>query len=239
MTSPIIEWAISDRAVPYPDAMSTMTSRAAAIAAGEANEMIWLLEHPPLYTAGTSAKPQDLLEPNLLPVFDAGRGGQYTYHGPGQRIAYVMLNLKKRGGDIRALVHSLECWVVEALQTFNVHGETRADRVGIWVNRAVSGGAHREDKIAALGLRVSRGVTTHGISLNVEPDLRHYRGIVACGIHEHGVTSLADLGLPVTMPDADIALRHSFEKLFGSVAIVPAPQIDSNGSDSSLARTRS
>jgi lipoyl(octanoyl) transferase len=239
MTRPIIEWAISSSAVPYPDAIATMTSRAAAVATGKANEMIWLLEHPALYTAGTSAKPQDLLEPNLLPVFDAGRGGQYTYHGPGQRIAYVMLNLKKRGGDVRALVHSLEYWVVEALQAFNVHGETRADRVGIWVSRAISGGARREDKIAALGLRVSRGVTTHGISLNVEPDLRHYRGIVACGIQEHGVTSLADLGLPVTMPDADIALRRAFEKLFGPVTMVAAPQFGVSRSNQSFSRTGS
>ncbi len=230
MTRPIIEWAISDQPVPYTEALATMAQRANAIANGLANERIWLLEHPALYTAGTSAKPSDLIDPDLLPVFQSGRGGQYTYHGPGQRIAYVMLNLKRRGGDVRALVCNLERWVVEALTAFNIRGETRQGRVGIWVRRPSRGSARvsqdREDKIAAIGLRVSRGVTTHGISLNVEPDLRNYNGIVACGIHDHGVTSLADLGIPAAMPDADIALRRAFEKIFGPVTIVAAPQLE-------------
>lgn len=221
----VIEWAISDGLVPYADAMAIMNTRAKEISEGQSRELIWLLEHPPLYTAGTSAKPIDLVEPNLLPVFDAGRGGQYTYHGPGQRIAYVMLNLKRRGGDLRALVSSLEQWVVAALTTFNVKGETRAGRIGIWVRRPGQDD-NRDFKIAAIGLRVARGVTTHGISLNVEPDLDNYRGIVACGIHEHGVTSLADLGLPVTMADADIALRSAFERTYGAVHLVAAPTRD-------------
>ena len=219
---PVIEWALSDARVPYTDAMAIMAQRANDIANGNARELIWLLEHPPLYTAGTSAKRADLIEPDLLPVFDAGRGGQYTYHGPGQRIAYVMLNIKQRGGDVRALVSSLEQWVIAALDRFNVKGETRQGRVGIWV-RHPGQSEDREFKIAAIGLRVARGVTTHGISLNVEPNLDHYRGIVACGIAEHGVTSLADLGLPVTMADADVALRLGFERTFGPVVMVPAP----------------
>lgn len=219
---PIIEWAVSDARVPYADAMAIMAARAKDIADGRARELIWLLEHPPLYTAGTSAKISDLIEPDLLPVFQVGRGGQYTYHGPGQRIAYVMLNIKQRGGDVRALVANLERWVIAALDKFNVIGEARAGRVGIWVRRPGQQSG-REFKIAAIGLRVVRGVTTHGISLNVEPNLDHYRGIVACGIHEHGVTSLADLGLPVVMADADVALRSAFERTFGPVLMVAAP----------------
>ena len=219
---PVIEWAVSDARVAYDDAMALMAQRAKDIADGHARELIWLLEHPPLYTAGTSAKLSDLVDPDLLPVFEAGRGGQYTYHGPGQRIAYVMLNIKQRGGDVRALVSSLERWVVAALDRFNVKGETRDGRVGIWVRRPGQS-SDREYKIAAIGLRVARGVTTHGISLNVEPNLDHYRGIVACGIAEHGVTSLADLGLPVTMADADVALRSAFERTFGPVRMVSAP----------------
>lgn len=219
---PVIEWAVSDARVAYNDATAFMTARAKDIADGKARELIWLLEHPPLYTAGTSAKRSDLVDPDFLPVFDAGRGGQYTYHGPGQRIAYVMLNIKQRGGDVRALVSSLEHWVMAALDRFNVKGETRDGRVGIWVRRPGQS-SEREFKIAAIGLRVTRGVTTHGISLNIEPNLDHYRGIVACGIHDHGVTSLADLGLPVTMADADIALRAAFEKTFGPVRMVTAP----------------
>lgn len=222
MTRSTIEWAISDRPVAYAAAMIAMDQRAKAIADGSANELIWLLEHPPLYTAGTSAKRSDLIDPDLLPVHIAGRGGQFTYHGPGQRIAYVMLNLKARGGDVRALVSDLEQWVVAALATFNVKGQTRSGRVGIWVELP-DGHEARDFKIAAIGLRVSRGVTTHGISLNVEPNLAHYRGIVACGIHDHGVTSLADLGLPVTMADADIALRSAFERTFGRVRSAAAP----------------
>lgn len=222
MTRSTIEWAISDKPVAYTAAMIAMDQRAKAIADGSANELIWLLEHPPLYTAGTSAKRADLIDPDLLPVHIAGRGGQYTYHGPGQRIAYVMLNLKARGGDVRGLVATLERWVVAALAIFNVKGQTRSGRVGIWVELPNRRDA-REFKIAAIGLRVSRGVTTHGISLNVEPNLAHYRGIVACGIHDHGVTSLADLGLPVTMADADVALRSAFERTFGPVQLATAP----------------
>jgi lipoyl(octanoyl) transferase len=219
-----VDWAISDCPVSYLDAVSIMQSRATAIADGRAPELIWLLEHPPLYTAGTSAKPEDLLEPNLLPVFATGRGGQYTYHGPGQRIAYVMLNLKHRGGDVRQLVSDLERWVMGALAAFNVKGEARSGRVGIWVRRTRKG-ADAEDKIAAIGLRVSRGVTTHGISLNVDPDLSHYRGIVPCGLEGFGVTSLTDLGLPIRMADADVALRRAFEDVFGPVHIASPPDV--------------
>jgi lipoyl(octanoyl) transferase len=225
MTSSFVEWAISERPVAYPDALGVMQQRAGAIAEGRARELIWLLEHPPLYTAGTSAKPSDLIDPDLLPVFASGRGGQYTYHGPGQRIAYVMLNLKQRGGDVRGLVSALERWIALALEAFNVQGETRPGRVGIWVRRPEKGES-AEDKIAALGLRVTRGVTTHGISLNVDLDLSHYRGIVACGIAEHGVTSLTDLGLPVTMADADVALRRAFEQVFGPVERTDTPVLD-------------
>ena len=217
-----IDWAVSDLPVAYPDALKVMNERATAIREGRANELIWLLEHPALYTAGTSAKPEDLLDPDLLPVFQSGRGGQFTYHGPGQRIAYVMLDLKRRGGDVRALVSSLERWVTVALAAFNVKGETRPGRVGIWVRRPGADDG-REDKIAAIGLRVSGGVTTHGISVNVEPDLAHYRGIVPCGLRGHGVTSLAGLGLPVTLADADVALRQSFVKIFGPVRYVAPP----------------
>jgi lipoyl(octanoyl) transferase len=218
----IIEWAVSDHPIGYSDALRIMQTRANCIADGRAPELIWLLEHPPLYTAGTSANPEDLLDPAFLPVFETGRGGQYTYHGPGQRIAYVMLNLKQRGGDVRALIADLERWVIGALASFNVKGEIRPGRVGIWVKRPGKG-AGAEDKIAAIGLRVTRGVTTHGISLNVEPDLSHYRGIVPCGIRGHGVTSLLDLGLPVTIADADVALRTSFEDAFGPLRLVAEP----------------
>ena len=220
----LIEWAISDGLIGYEAALAMMSARAIAIRDNGAAELIWLLEHPPLYSAGTSAKPEDLLTPEFLQVFQTGRGGQYTYHGPGQRVAYVMLDLKARGGDVRALVASLERWVAGALAHFNVRGETRAGRVGIWVRRPEKG-PHVEDKIAAIGLRVTRGVTTHGISLNVDADLSHYSGIVPCGIQGHGVTSLTDLGLPVTMADADVALRRSFESEFGSVVIVAPPVI--------------
>jgi lipoyl(octanoyl) transferase len=217
-----IEWAISDRPIGYLLAQDTMNARAAAIAEGRANEMVWLLEHPPLYTSGTSAQPQDLIVPNMLPVFETGRGGQYTYHGPGQRVAYLMLNLRQRGGDVRALISDLERWIVITLAAFNVKGEKRPGRVGTWVRRPEKG-VNAEDKIAAIGLRVVRGVTTHGISLNVDPDLSHYRGIIPCGIRGHGVTSLADLGLPVSMTDADVALRQSFEAVFGPVDAVDEP----------------
>jgi lipoyl(octanoyl) transferase len=209
-----VEWVVSDRPVAYPDALATMETRVAAIAANEARECVWLLEHPPLYTAGTSARPADLLDPERFPVFPAGRGGEYTYHGPGQRVAYVMLDLGRRRHDLRAFVAALEAWLIDTLGRFNVRGERREDRVGVWVRRPEKGEAV-EDKIAALGIRVRRSVTFHGVSLNVDPDLSHFDGIVPCGVQEHGVTSLVDLGLPITMPDVDIALRASFEPLFG------------------------
>jgi lipoyl(octanoyl) transferase len=209
------EWKVSDGPVPYPEAVAAMEARAAAIAEGMAGEQVWLLEHPPIYTAGTSANDADLLEARF-PVFRTGRGGQYTYHGPGQRIGYVMLDLKRRsmkgsGPDVRAFVFDLEQWLIETLASFNVKGERREGRVGIWVAR--DGG--REDKIAALGVRIRRWVSFHGVALNVEPDLSHFSGIVPCGISRHGVTSLAELGLPVTMADVDVALQQAFRKIFG------------------------
>lgn len=217
-----IGWAISDQPVPYAQALEAMNARADAIRRKEAPQLVWLLEHPSLYTAGTSARREDLLDPDRFPVFETGRGGQFTYHGPGQRVAYVMLDMKARGGDVRGLVADLERWVIEALSAFNIKGERREGRVGIWVRRPDKG-ENREDKIAAIGLRVSRWVTTHGISFNVEPELSHYTGIVPCGIQAHGVTSLADLGLPVSMADADVALRVAFEKVFGPVVSAEPP----------------
>ena len=210
------EWRISDAPVPYAQAVADMEARVAAIAAGTAGEQVWLLEHPPLYTAGTSAKPADLLAADRFPVFESGRGGQLTYHGPGQRIAYVMLDLRTRGQDVRAFVTLLERWVIATLDRFNVVGEVREGRVGVWVKRPDKGPGH-EDKIAAIGIRLRRWVSFHGISLNVEPELEHFSGIVPCGIADprYGVTSLADLGLPVTMPEVDMALRSAFEEVFG------------------------
>ena len=207
-----IAWRISDARVPYPAAVAEMEVRAAAIADGHAGELVWLLEHPPLYSAGTSAKEQDLLAPSRFPVFATGRGGQFTYHGPGQRVGYVMIDLRRRGNDVRRFVRDLEEWLIKTLAAFNVTGERREGRVGIWVAR--KGG--REDKIAALGIRVRRGVTFHGVSLNVEPDLEHFSGIVPCGIQGHGVTSLADLGITAAMTDVDLALREAFEDVFGA-----------------------
>ena len=221
--SPPVEWIIAGGLVEYPRALGAMEARVAAIAAGTGGECVWLLEHPPLYTAGTSARPEDLIEPERFPVFQAGRGGQFTYHGPGQRVAYVMLDLNRRRPDLRAFVASLEEWLIGALARFNVRGERREDRVGVWVRRPERGEGV-EDKIAALGIRVRRSVTFHGVSLNVEPDLAHFGGIVPCGLRLHGVTSLVDLGLPVTMADADIALRTSFEEVFGP-AVPAAPGI--------------
>ena len=208
------EWRIDDVPVEYPDAVATMEERVAAIHRGEAGELIWLLEHPPLYTAGTSAKTVDLLAPNRFPVYRSGRGGQYTYHGPGQRVVYLMMDLRHRGADIRCFVHDLEEWVIRTLAQFSVTGERRAGRVGIWVDR----GGGREDKIAAIGMRVRRWISYHGLSINVEPDLSHYAGIVPCGIDEEqrGVTSLVDLGYPVTMPDLDAALMATFGEIFGA-----------------------
>ncbi len=212
--SPPVEWAISEGLVPYEAAVAAMEARAAAIAAGEARERVWLLEHPPLYTAGTSARDEDLVEPDRFPVHRTGRGGQYTYHGPGQRVAYVMLDLQRREPDLRRYVAALEAWIIGALDAFNVRGERREDRVGGWVRRPTKGeGA--EDKIAAIGIRVRRWATFHGISLNVEPDLSHFTGIVPCGVTRHGVTSLVDLGIPVTMPEVDSVLRGAFERVFG------------------------
>jgi len=207
-----VEWRVSDKPVVYPEAVRFMEERVAAIAAGDASELVWLLEHPPLYTAGTSAQEADLLRPDRFPVFQSGRGGQYTYHGPGQRVAYVMLDLNRRGRDLRRYVRQLEQWIIETLAQFNVTGERREGRVGIWVPR----GPAREDKIAAIGVRVRHWVTFHGISINVNPDLEHFSGIVPCGIAEHGVTSLEDLGLPVTMADLDVALKQTFPRLFDS-----------------------
>ncbi|WP_109312033.1 lipoyl(octanoyl) transferase LipB [Ruegeria sp. AU67] len=213
-----MEWKITDGLTDYKDAVAFMEARVAAIAAGEADECVWLLEHPPLYTAGTSARIEDLTDPDRFPVFEAKRGGEYTYHGPGQRVAYVMLDLNKRGKDVRRFVKQLEEWVIAALAEFNVHGEIRDGRVGVWVRRndkpLTPSGQPAEDKVAAIGLRLRKWVSFHGISINVEPDLEHFSGIVPCGITEHGVTSLVDLGLPVTLVDVDTALRKTFSEVF-------------------------
>ncbi|MBA5777954.1 lipoyl(octanoyl) transferase LipB [Stappia sp. F7233] len=211
---PPVEWVISDEPVGYEEAVAEMEARVAAIAEGKTAERVWLLEHPPLYTAGTSAETQDLLAPDRFPVFRSGRGGQYTYHGPGQRVAYVMLDLKRRQPDIRAFIAALEDWIIGSLWNFHVRGERREDRVGVWVRRPDKG-RDIEDKIAAIGIRVRRWVSFHGISLNVEPELEHFSGIVPCGIDQHGVTSLVDLGLPVTMAEVDSILRAEFEQRFG------------------------
>jgi len=203
------DWRIDDGAVPYPEALAAMEARAEAIRAGTAPELVWLLEHPPLYTAGTSAQAGDLLAPDRFPVYRAGRGGQYTYHGPGQRVGYVMIDLKRRNPDVRAYVHSLEEWLIRTLARFQVKGERREGRVGIWVERD---GA--EKKIAAIGVRIRHWVTFHGVALNVDPDLSHFVGIVPCGLAQYGVTSLVDLGLPVTMADVDLALREAWDEVF-------------------------
>lgn len=216
-------WAVSSARVGYTEAVAAMEARVEAIAEGRAGELVWLLEHPPLYTAGVTAKPADLLQPDRFPVYDAGRGGQYTYHGPGQRVAYVMLDLRQRRRDIRAFVQSLEAWIIAALETFNVAGEIKPNRVGVWVERITPGAPTREDKIAAIGVRLRRWVSFHGISLNVEPDLDHFSGIVPCGISAHGVTSLVDLGRPVTMDEADEALKSAFQAVFGPVTAEDPP----------------
>jgi lipoyl(octanoyl) transferase len=212
-----VEWLTAPAPVDYADAVAFMEARAAAIAAGEAQELVWLIEHPPLYTAGVSAKAGDLIQPDRFPVHQTSRGGQFTYHGPGQRVAYVMLDLNARRRDVRGFVAALEAWVIGALAAFNVKGEIREGRVGVWVERKAPGVPTREDKIAAIGVKIRRWVSFHGVSLNVEPDLTHFTGIVPCGITEHGVTSLVDLGLPVTMDEADAALKASFEGVFGAV----------------------
>jgi lipoyl(octanoyl) transferase len=210
----MVEWIISDGLTDYAQALAFMETRVNAIIAGDADECVWLLEHPPLYSAGTSAKPADLIDPDRFPVYDARRGGEYTYHGPGQRVAYVMLDVGKRGRDVRQFVKDLEAWVIATLDTFNVKGEIRDGRVGVWVQRPdkplQSDGQLAEDKIAALGIRLRKWVSFHGLSINVEPDLSHFDGIVPCGIQDHGVTSLVDLGLPVSMEDVDVALQQTF-----------------------------
>lgn len=211
---PGLEWRIAAGLTPYPEALAQMAARVGAIRAGTAGELVWLVEHPPTYTAGTSAGPAGLLDPRF-PVFQAGRGGQWTYHGPGQRTGYVMLDLAARGRDIRAFVHALEEWVIRALNRFDVRGERREGRVGIWVADRAGGG---EAKIGAIGVRVTRWVSWHGIALNVAPDLSHFGGIIPCGIREHGVTSLHALGIPATLADADAALRGAWVEVFGALA---------------------
>jgi len=220
----VVGWAVSPGLTEYDAAVAAMEARAAAIAAGEAGELVWLLEHPPLYTAGVSAKDGDLLAPDRFPVFRTGRGGQFTYHGPGQRVAYIMLDLRTRGRDVTKFVHDLERWMIGALERFNVKGEVRDGRVGVWVERKGPGWA-REDKIAAIGVRLRKWVSFHGIAFNVEPELEHFSGITPCGISgpQFGVTSLVDLGLPVTMSDADAELRSAFHDVFGVTQDAPPP----------------
>ncbi len=213
----MVDWITLPGLAPYAETLAAMEAHVTRIAAGTAPEAIWLLEHPPLYTAGTSARVEDLTDPNRFPVFNAGRGGQYTYHGPGQRVAYVMLDLNQRGRDVRQFVCALENWVIATLAEFNVKGERRSGRVGVWVtrpDRPGPDGQPTEDKIAAIGVKLRRWISFHGISINVEPDLSHFGGIVPCGISDHGVTSLVDLGLPVTMDDLDAALRLTFPRYF-------------------------
>jgi len=231
-----VEWQVTDGLVSYERALAVMEARASAIADGTAPELVWLIEHPPLYTAGTSARPEQLISARF-PVHPAGRGGQFTYHGPGQRIAYVMLDLRRRGPDVRRFVATLEASIIRALATFNVAGERREDRVGVWVRRPEKD-ADREDKIAAIGIRVKRWVSLHGISLNVDCDLTHYAGIVPCGVNEtrFGVTSLVDLGIPATLPDADIALRREFEPLFGATSVRGADPAETSALGPALAQ---
>jgi lipoyl(octanoyl) transferase len=219
----VVGWAVSPGYVEYDAAVAAMEARAAQIADGQAGELVWLLEHPPIYTAGVSAKAADLLTPGRFPVFATGRGGQYTYHGPGQRVAYVMLDLRTRSKDVRGFVQALETWVIDALSAFNLKAGLREGRVGVWVDRPSPGFSPREDKIAALGVKIRRWVSFHGVSLNVEPDLEHFTGIVPCGITAHGVTSLVDMGLPVTMDEVDAALKTSFQRVFGPVGDAAPP----------------
>ncbi len=219
-------WCIADAPVAYDDAVRLMEQRVDAIAAGEAGELVWLVEHPPVYTAGTSAKDSDLVDKGRFPVFSTGRGGQYTYHGPGQRVAYVMLDLRRRGPDVRRFVTALEAWLIATLAQFNIVAGRREDRVGVWVQRPeklLAHGAMAEDKIAAIGIRVRRWVTFHGVSLNVDPDLDHFSGIIPCGVSQHGTTSLVDLGHVVTMAEVDMALRTQFEQVFGATEVVEGP----------------
>jgi lipoyl(octanoyl) transferase len=228
--SPPVEWSVASRRIDYEAAVKFMAARAVSIAQGEARELVWLVEHPPLFTAGTSAQPQELIEARF-PVYTAGRGGQFTYHGPGQRVGYLMLDLKRRAPDVRRFVATIEQWIIHTLAAFNVRGERRDDRIGVWVRRPEKGqGA--EDKIAAIGIRIQRWVTFHGFALNVAPDLSHFSGIVPCGISDrrYGITSLADLGAPVTMNDVDVTLRVEFEKLFGATAETQALASTENSS---------
>ncbi len=217
----MVEWLHGEGVTGYAEAVAFMEQRAAGIAAGTMDECVWLIEHPPLYTAGTSARLADLVDPDRFPVHVSQRGGQYTYHGPGQRVAYVMLDVGRRGRDVRRFVQDLEAWVIAALAEFNLTGHIRPGRVGVWIVRddkpLTATGARAEDKIAAIGIRLRKWVSFHGISINVEPDLEHFSGIVPCGITDHGVTSLVDLGLPVTMADVDVALRRSFGQVFGDI----------------------
>jgi lipoyl(octanoyl) transferase len=235
--APPVEWRVSDGLLGYDDALAQMESRAAAIARGEARELVWLLEHPPLYTAGTSARPDELIEARF-PVHTSGRGGQFTYHGPGQRVGYVMLDLKRRAPDVRRFVATVEQWIIGTLAAFNVRGERRDDRIGVWVRRPDKGEAY-EDKIAAIGIRIQRWVTLHGFALNIEPDLSHFSGIVPCGVADrrYGVTSLADLGVIVSMPEVDMALRKTFEPLFGATS--DAQAVGSTENNSPLRRNAS
>lgn len=222
----MVEWIVTDGLTDYRAAEAWMEARVAAISAGEADECIWLVEHPPLYTAGTSARAEDLTDPGRFAVYDTKRGGQYTYHGPGQRVAYVMLDVAARGRDVRCFVRQLEDWVIATLAQFNVTGEIRAGRVGVWVQRPEKlpqpDGTPAEDKIAAIGIRLRKWISFHGISINVEPELDHFSGIVPCGISDHGVTSLVDLGLPVSMADVDVALHAAFDQVFGPLPAVTA-----------------
>lgn len=220
---PPLEWRISKEFTAYPEAVDGMEQRVAAISAGDAGEQIWLVQHAPLYTAGTSADDKDLLDAHKFPVFQAGRGGEFTYHGPGQRVGYVMLDLNHRGRDVRRFVRDLEEWMIVTLSAFGVNGERRDGRVGIWVDRGRHGGVPgKEDKIAAIGVRLRRWVSFHGVSLNICPDLSHYDGIVPCGISQHGVTSLRDLGIDVTVEDVDAVLRDAFEQVFGRTTVKPS-----------------
>lgn len=221
-SEPPVRWLVSEGLTPYPEAIAFMEQEVERIAHGEADELVWLVEHPPLYTAGTSARTQDLLVPNRFPVFETGRGGEYTYHGPGQRVVYIMLDLKRRKRDVRAFVAAIEDSIIRTLDSMNIRGERREDRVGVWVRRPekppLPNGAESEDKIAAIGIRIRHWVSFHGLSINVEPDLSHFTGIVPCGISGYGVTSLIDLGLPVTMEDVDMRYRQAFEQVFGPTA---------------------
>ena len=219
------EWAVTEGLTSYPQALEVMDRRVSAILSGEADELVWLLEHPPLYTKGTSSRPEDLIDPSGIPVFETQRGGQFTYHGPGQRVAYVMLDLTRRGRDVKAFVCALEQWIIDTLSSFNVRGERRSGRVGVWVAHAGPDADGREDKIAAIGIRLRRWVSFHGVSLNVEPDLGHFGGIVPCGMSDPrlGVTSLSRLGRTASLTDVDIALAQAFEQRFGPIRRVASP----------------